>query len=99
MINQLVLMGRIKKMEKYDDEIVIESTRPDKSKVTVHVVMSDSMLKSVREYCTLDDLIAIRGHLIGGTYMLRAEAEKVSFLSTRAGSVSDEDIINDIEGR
>ncbi len=85
MLNQFIIVGRIKELK--DKCITIVVARPNKDKngkygndiLDVHID-APTIWKSVKEYCGKGDIVGIKGRI---TSHCRLIAEKVTFLSSR----------------
>lgn len=110
-MNQLVILGRLAYIG--NDYITLVASKINKEEdgtygsFSFNVYCSPKLMKSVKEYNSLNDLIAVRGHLDGLYYtennktyrQIRVIADKLSFLSSPMMSRGDEesDITSDDE--
>ena len=85
MLNQVVLVGRIKEM--HEGEIIISIPRNYKNKDgkydndLITVFIRGQLNDTVQDYCSIEDIIAVKGRVTvekGNTIIV---AEKVTFLS------------------
>lgn len=77
MLNQLMLVGRIKRINKELKTIEVEVTASDKK----HTLLIDTNnLDQVYDYLELDTVVGVKGHL---EEPQRIVADKVSFLSSK----------------
>lgn len=79
--NHCVFVGRIKEIDAYDCDFIVEIIGQD-NKVIVHVDASKNIMEHIRDYCKEGDIIGVKGHLTGGKYALGVFAEKISFLNS-----------------
>lgn len=92
MLNQVVLLGRIKEF-KEDNQIVIGVSRRYKNEQGEYEVdditinYSDDTYNSIKEYCQLTDMIAVKGRVETRDNQMIIINHKTTFLK---GSVSDE---------
>jgi len=94
MLNQLVCVGRITKMEKKDDNclLTIAIPRPYKNKDGIYETdfitceLKNEIAKNTLEYCKKGDIVGIKGRLESekedSTKMIIV-CEKLTFLSTK----------------
>ena len=92
MLNQAVVVGRIKKI--FDDSTVeLQVTLDTKSSyAVVPILLPLNIYENLKRYCIEEDLIGVRGRLITKAGHLMVEADKVSFLSSHGeegGSIND----------
>lgn len=103
MMNQLVILGRLSYIGK--DYITLVASKINKEEdgtygsFSFNVYCSPNLMKHVKEYNSLQDLIGVRGHLDGLYYtennktyrQIRVIADKLSFLSSSIASRGDEE--------
>lgn len=86
MLNQVILVGRIK--EKHEGKINVAIPRDYKNENgeydtdLVTVLVKGKLNDSVQDYCSIGDLVGIRGKVSTEKDNLIIKAEKVTFLST-----------------
>lgn len=95
-MNQVVLVGRIERIVKKDEEQLILtmsvpafSKNEKESRVVdmINCTLLGNVAKQTAEYCKVNDVVGIRGRIQKrGQYPMEIIAEKVTFLSS---SVSD----------
>lgn len=95
-MNQVVLVGRIERIVKKDEEQLILtmsvpafSKNEKESRVIdmINCTLLGNVAKQTAEYCKVNDVVGIRGRIQKrGQYPMEIIAEKVTFLSS---SVSD----------
>lgn len=86
MLNQVVLVGRIEKLEK--NNLILKVSKSFKNDKGIYesdlipCVINGNIAKATNEYCNIGDVIAIKGTLEykDKLYVL---ADKVSFLSSK----------------
>lgn len=92
MLNQIVLVGRLKEIE-YEDEVNVEFTlvvpRNYKNidgiyeEDNIPVYISGSIAKNFKEYCKKGDLIGVKGRIQVKDNDIEIVAEKITFLSNK----------------
>ena len=93
MLNQFMLVGRITKIEQ--GEVMVAIPRSYKNNEGIYdtdiisVTIKGEIDEKTREYCRKGDLIGIKGHIACLDNNLELVAEKLSFLSSRKGSVEN----------
>ena len=93
MLNQFMLVGRITKIEQ--GEVMVAIPRSYKNDEGIYdtdfisVTIKGNIEEKTREYCRKGDLIGIKGHIACLDNNLELVAEKLSFLSSRKGSVEN----------
>lgn len=95
-MNQVVLVGRVERIVKKDEEQLILtmsvpafSKNEKESRVIdmINCTLLGNVAKQTAEYCKVNDVVGIRGRIQKrGQYPMEIIAEKVTFLSS---SVSD----------
>lgn len=88
MLNQYVLVGRIKKISFFENTIVVAVTRPTKEedgayiKDNIEISVPKKMMESIEDNCHVDDMVGVKG-IIRETAMECIEliAEKITYLS------------------
>ncbi len=88
MLNQVILVGRIKSIIDNFLNIEIIGTTPQQKKV-VEVKVSDNIFKNAKEYCRAGDLVGIKGKLSLEQDVF-IEGEKLTFLSSRQNNEGGE---------
>ena len=96
MLNQIVLVGRIKEIE--DTYMIVAISRAYKNANgeydvdLVKINMSDNIAKNVKDYCEKGNLVGIKGKVEtndeGNIIII---AEKISFLSSSKQNTEQED--------
>lgn len=90
MLNQIVLVGRIKYVE--DTYAVISVPRSFKNENgeydtdLVPVLIGEQLIGNVKEYCGEGDIVGIKGKIESLDGNLKIRAEKISFLTTKSKS-------------
>ncbi len=83
MLNQVILVGRIKELK--NEELTVAITRSYKNEKgqydtdDIRVIIEGKLAKSTNEYCHKGDIIGVKGHL--GKHN-KVYAEKLTFLSS-----------------
>jgi hypothetical protein len=86
MLNQLVLVGRIKKVE--DNTITLSIPRNYKNNEGIYetdlipIILPESILEKSKEYCKIDDVVGVKGRLETKEGNIIVIAEKMTFLSS-----------------
>jgi hypothetical protein len=102
MMNQIVILGRLAYIGK--EYITLVASKQNKEddgtygSFSFNVYCSPNLIGHVKEYNSLNDLIAVKGHLDGLYYtennktyrQIRVIADKLSFLSSSKASRGDE---------
>ena len=85
MLNQAVLVGRIKYISPdFMDVAVFNSSDKEKYDL-ITVSIPENISKHANEYCTLNDLVGIKGKLANKDGKLVVVADKMTFLSSTKG--------------
>lgn len=85
MLNQVVTVGRLKEIK--ESEIVVSIARRDEEDLLVTFQVKGSIMENLKEYCTINDLLGIKGHLIENNQI---EVEKLTFLTANKNKKEDE---------
>lgn len=86
MLNQALIVGRI--VEIFDDEILVKTPRSYKNEQGEYdydvfpCIVGGSMMSNVKEYCSLNDIVGVKGRLESDGAIVKIKAEKISFLSS-----------------
>lgn len=95
MLNQIVLVGRIKEF-KEDNQIVIGVSRGYKNEQGEYEVdditinYSDDTYNSIKEYCQITDMIGVKGRVETRDNQMIIINHNTTFLTSKKGSDSDE---------
>lgn len=87
MLNQVVVVGRLKNIE--NGELVMAVPRSFKNENGeydtdyIEVRLSDAIEKNVSTYCEIGDLVGVKGKLESDLNRMYVIADKVTFLSSR----------------
>jgi len=87
MLNQVVLVGRIKEL--YDDNLVLAIPNQFKNEQgeydtnIIPVKLSNNIAEHTKEYCEVGGIVGIKGRLVLEGTNLTVAVEKVSYLSSR----------------
>lgn len=88
MLNEVVIMGRIAQLPTHDRDLVLRNTAVDNTISNIDVYLdSTSMINNINNYCKENDLIAVKGKLKEIDCVLKVYGQKVTFLSTKGGTV------------
>ena len=91
MLNQIVIVGRIKNIDKKDNEcyVKISVPRPFKNEDgeyesdILDVMLKDKIADNLVEWCSVEDLVGVKGRLEQTNKGMIIVAEKVTFLSSK----------------
>ena len=97
MLNQFVLMGKMKKKleikENNGERIGImflsipkEYEKEDSEHIVVEIIMYGNMIDNVKEYCEKGNLVGVKGRISALDNKTIIVAEKITFLSSRKDS-------------
>lgn len=95
MLNQVVLVGRLKEeIEWYDDFAVVtlavsKPYKNDEGEYDIDIIkckVSGEMAKNSEEHCHKGDIIGIKGRLENSTGNVEVIIDKMTFLSSRSNS-------------
>lgn len=93
MLNKFMLLGRITRIEQ--GKVMVAIPRPYKNELGIYdtdivsITIKENIDETIREYCRKDDLIGIQGNIACLDSNLELVAEKVTFLSSKKGSVEN----------
>lgn len=85
MLNQAVIVGRLKYISLDFIEIAVYNKEDIKEYDLIPVVLSEGVTENVNKYCKPDDLIGVKGKLAVKDGRLSIIAEKITFLSSSKG--------------
>lgn len=77
MLNNLVLVGRLKEINKEEKEIIINSPVDKETDNLLNIKLSDNMFDNLVSYCKINDMIGIKGRIVNNNI----NVEKISFLT------------------
>lgn len=77
MLNNLVLVGRLKEINKEEKEIVINSPVDKETDNLLNIRLSDNIFDNLVSYCKINDIIGIKGKIVNNNI----NVEKISFLT------------------
>ncbi len=94
MLNQVILVGRIVRYEEPDNVIVKLTSSTTYEEWYITVKLPNTLLTNTKAYCTIGDLIGVKGHLEQGNDII---AEKITFLSSaqRGGEEDGSDTVQE----
>ena len=87
MLNQLILVGRIKEI-KEDKNIVLAVSRSYKNEDGAYktdlmpIVLSDELFENAKEFCQVNDIIGVKGRLETKDNNIIIIATRLTFLSS-----------------
>lgn len=90
MLNQIVLVGRIKYVE--DTYAMVSVPRSFKNENgeyendLIPVLIGEQLIGNVKEYCGEGDIVGVKGKIESLDGNLKIRAEKISFLTTKSKS-------------
>lgn len=68
MLNQVILVGRVNKLDKLAGIVSIDIKRPnEKDSNVIPVILTDGLMESVLDYLTEGATIGVKAHLISRT--------------------------------
>ena len=82
MLNQVILVGRLRSFEHFG--IILEVPRPSKDDGSdlIPCELTGNILTNTKEYCRPNDTIGVKGRLESQGVSLIVKAEKITFLSS-----------------
>ena len=91
MINQVIIVGRIKNIDKKDNECYVKVSvpRPYKNEEGIYekdildVMLKGKISDNLVEWCSVEDLVGVKGRLEQTNKGMIIVAEKVTFLSSK----------------
>ena len=84
MLNQVILVGRVKKIDKLAGIVSIDIKRPnEKESDRIPVTLNDGLIDSVLEYLTEGSTIGVKASLNIDEGILRITGEKLTFINTK----------------
>jgi hypothetical protein len=84
MLNQVVLVGRVKNVDKLAGIVSISIKRSKgMDSDLVPVSLNEELMTSVLSHLTKDATIGVKASLIIDNHILKIKAEKLSFINTR----------------
>jgi hypothetical protein len=84
MLNQVILVGRVNKLDKLAGIVTIDIKRPnEKDSDLIPVSLSDGLMESVLGYITDGATIGVKASLNIDKNILRIVGEKVTFINTK----------------
>ena len=89
MLNNCVLMGRLKELEIKENNGVkmgimyLSTPKSDKENVILEIVLYENMINNMEKYCDKGDLVGIKGKIDLLDNKTTIIAEKITYLSTR----------------
>lgn len=85
MLNQIVLVGRLKYIGLDFIELAVNKKDNPEEYDIIPVTLSENIVDNVKNYCTLEDVVGIKGNISNKDGRLIIVANKVTFLSSRKG--------------
>lgn len=84
MLNQVILVGRVNKLDKLAGIVSIDIKRPNENDSDViPVTLTDGLMESVLGYLTEGSTIGVKASLNIDKNILRIVGEKVTFINTK----------------
>jgi hypothetical protein len=91
MLNQVILVGRFVRYE--DNGIVVKVQAHDTYEDWyLTVQLPHTILTNVKAYCTIGDVVGIKGHLEHNNVIV---GEKITFLSSKGGETNDSNTVQE----
>lgn len=87
MLNQVIFVGRLARYEEPNNVVVKLTSSTTYEEWYITVKLPNTLLTNTKAYCTIGNLIGVKGHLEQGNDIV---AEKITFLSaTQRGGEED----------
>lgn len=84
MLNQVILVGRVNKLDKLSGIVSIDIKRPNqKDSDLIPVTLNDAIMESVLEYLSEGSTIGVKASLHIDNNILRIVGEKVTFINAK----------------
>lgn len=84
MLNQVILVGRVKRIDKLAGIVSIDIKRPnEKDTDLIPVTLKDGLIDSVPKYLTEGSTIGVKATLNIDNNILRIIGEKVTFINSK----------------
>jgi hypothetical protein len=84
MLNQVILVGRVNKLDKLAGIVSIDIKRPNEmDSDLIPVTLTDGLMESVLEYLTEGSTIGVKASLNIDNSILRIVGDKVTFINTK----------------
>jgi single-stranded DNA-binding protein len=84
MLNQVILVGRVNKLDKLAGIVSIDIKRPnEKDSDVIPVTLTDGLMESVLGYLTEGSTIGVKASLNIDNNILRIVGDKVTFIDTK----------------
>jgi len=84
MLNQVILVGRVNKIDKLAGIVSIDIKRPnDKDSDLIPVNLNEGLIDSVLEYLSEGSTIGVKASLNIDNNILRIVGEKLTFINTK----------------
>lgn len=85
MLNQVILVGRVNKLDKLAGIVSIDIKRPnEKDSDLIPVSLTDGLMESVLGYLTEGSTIGVKASINIENNILRIIGEKVTFINTKS---------------
>ena len=85
MLNNTVLVGRIKYISPDFMDVAVFNSSDKEAYDLITVAISENISKHANEYCTLNDLVGVKGKLANKDGKLVVVADRITFLSSTKG--------------
>jgi len=84
MLNQVILVGRVNKIEKLAGIVSVDIRRPnEKNSDLIPISLNEGLIGSVLEYLTEGSTIGVKASLQIDNNVLRIVGEKLTFINTK----------------
>ena len=85
-MNQVILVGKIVAepvmfLTEPLGTLVLQVENKDKTKHNIICYAKEEIIESVKNYCTINTIIGIKGHLVQDKNEIRLHLEKVTFIN------------------
>jgi hypothetical protein len=105
MINLVTFVGRINYIYTEDNILEIKGTKiiykdeikVGEEEVYIPVIVGDSMMKHIQQYCNIDDVVGVKGWLKNRDGKLIVMADKLTFLTASNDIINEGGEVNDSE--
>lgn len=83
MLNQVILVGRVKKIDKEVGFVTIDVKRKDETSDLIPVTLSEGLTETVTSYLKEDSTIGVKASIKIEDNFIRIIGEKVTFINTK----------------
>jgi hypothetical protein len=83
MLNQVILVGRVKKIDKEVGIVTIDVKRKDETSDLIPVTLSEGLTETVTNYLKIESTIGVKASINIDANFMRIVGEKVTFINTK----------------